>query len=53
MIMKTVMTILTKVSGKYIELLIKDGYDSFFTDFSDPDWTSNQSDSTTETIRLN
>jgi len=28
-------------SGKYIELLIKDGYDSFFTDFSDPDWTSN------------
>ena len=24
-----------------IELLIKDGYDSFFTDFSDPDWTSN------------
>ena len=28
-------------SGKYIELLIKDGYDSFFTDFSKSDWTSN------------
>ena len=28
-------------SGKYIELFIKDGYDSFFTNFSDPDWTSN------------
>ena len=40
-------------SGKYIELLIKDGYDSFFTDFLDPDWTSNPTDSTTETIWLN